>query len=101
LFIVYFGLQMALNAMGGAVGLRVEMNAAVAGVIALSVVVAAYSSEVWVSALRSMAPGQAEAAMSLGMDRKRTFALVVLPWWCCRSWGGWRCRAWGTSGPYC
>ena len=79
LFIVYFGLQAALNALGGAVGLRVEVNAAVAGVIALSIVVTAYSSEVWVSALSSVAPGQAEAAYSLGLDRKRAFALVVLP----------------------
>jgi polar amino acid transport system permease protein len=79
LFIVYFGLQAALNALGGAAGFRVELNAAVAAVIALSIVVTAYSSEVWVSALHSVPPGQAEAAYSLGMDRKRVFALVVLP----------------------
>lgn len=79
LFIVYFGLQAALNAAGGAAGFRVELNAAVAAIIALSIVVAAYSSEVWVSALHSVPSGQAEAAYSLGMDRKRVFALVVLP----------------------
>ena len=79
LFIVYFGLQAVLNQLAGAAGLRVEVNAAVAGVIALSVVVAAYSSEVWVSALRSVPPGQAEAAYSLGMDGRRAFLLVVLP----------------------
>lgn len=79
LFLVYFGLQAALDALGRAAGFQVEINAAVAGVIALGVVVAAYSSEVWVSALHSVPRGQAEAAYSLGMDRSRAFVLVVLP----------------------
>lgn len=79
LFIVYFGLQAALSALGQAAGFRVELNAALAGIIALSAVVAAYSSTVWVAALRNVPAGQAEAAYSLGMDRRRTFALVVLP----------------------
>lgn len=81
LFIVYFGLQSLLNALSRAANgaLHLELNAFVAGVIALSVVVSAYSSEVWVSALQSVPPGQREAAYSLGMDRKRSFAFVVLP----------------------
>ncbi len=81
LFIVYFGLQSLLNVLARQIGdgWHVEMNAFVAGVIALSVVVAAYSSEVWVASLQAVPPGQAEAARSLGMDRKRVFLLVVLP----------------------
>ncbi len=79
LFIVYFGLQALLNWAGGHLGFRLEMNAFVAGVVALSVVVAAYSSEVWVASLKAVPPGQAEAAKSLGMDAKRVFCLVVLP----------------------
>ena len=79
LFLVYFGLQALLNWAGNKVGIRIEMNAFVAGVVALSVVVAAYSSEVWVASLRAVPPGQAEAAKSLGMDPKRVFCLVVLP----------------------
>lgn len=79
LFLVYFGLQALLSWAGNKVGIRIEMNAFFAGVVALSVVVAAYSSEVWVASLRAVPPGQAEAARSLGMDPKRVFCLVVLP----------------------
>ncbi len=81
LFIVYFGLQSLLDHAREALGLasRLELSAFVAGVIALSVVVAAYSGEVWVAALQTVPPGQVEAARSLGLDRKRAFFLVVLP----------------------
>lgn len=81
LFIVYFGLQSLLDHAREALGLasRLEVSAFVAGVIALSVVVAAYSGEVWVAALQTVPPGQVEAARSLGLDRKRAFFLVVLP----------------------
>jgi polar amino acid transport system permease protein len=81
LFIVYFGLQSLLNMLGRWLGdaWQLEMNAFVAGVIALSVVVAAYSSEVWVTSLKSVPQGQMEAARSLGLDRKRVFFLVLLP----------------------
>jgi polar amino acid transport system permease protein len=81
LFIVYFGLQALIDRLGHAVGAgaRLELNAFVAGVIALSVVVAAYSSEVWIASLNAIPPGQIEAARALGLDRKRVFFLVVLP----------------------
>ena len=81
LFIVYFGLQSLLDHAREAFGLasRLELSAFVAGAIALSVVVAAYSGEVWAAALRTVPPGQVEAARSLGLDRKRAFFLVVLP----------------------
>ena len=81
LFIVYFGLQSLLNLLAARLGdgWRVEMNAFVAGVIALSVVVAAYSSEVWVSSLQAVPRGQAEAARSLGLSGYRVFRHVVLP----------------------
>lgn len=80
LFIVYFGLQAVLDWLGQALGMpRIELHAFQAGVIALSVVVAAYSSEVWMAALWSVPAGQGEAARSLGLDRKRAFLLVELP----------------------
>ena len=81
LFIVYFGLQSLLNWLAQRLGdgWRIEVNAFVAGVIALSVVVAAYSSEVWVASLHAVPPGQAEAARSLGLNRVQVFGLVVLP----------------------
>jgi polar amino acid transport system permease protein len=79
LFIVYFGLQALLNKLGQWGGWHIEMDAFVAGVVALAVVVAAYSSEVWVASLNAVPHGQTEAARSLGMDGKRVFFLVVLP----------------------
>lgn len=81
LFIVYFGLQALIDHLSTWLQLssRLELNAFVAGVIALSVVVAAYSSEVWVSALKSVSKGQIDAAQALGLDRWRTFRLVIWP----------------------
>jgi polar amino acid transport system permease protein len=81
LFIVYFGLQSLLNFMAQVMGdaWRIEMNAFIAGVIALSVVVAAYSSEVWVASLKAVPVGQSEAAKSLGLHPKQVFFLIVLP----------------------
>jgi len=81
LFIVYFGLQALLNFLASALGdaWRIEMNAFIAGVIALSVVVAAYSSEVWVASLKAVPHGQIDAAKSLGLHPRQVFFLVVLP----------------------
>jgi polar amino acid transport system permease protein len=81
LFLVYFGLQALFNVLGRLLGdaWRIEMDAFVAGVIALSVVVAAYSSEVWVASLQAVPPGQAEAARSLGLNRGQVFFLVQVP----------------------
>ncbi|SDR49300.1 amino acid ABC transporter membrane protein 1, PAAT family [Rhizobiales bacterium GAS191] len=81
LFIVYFGLQALIARLSHLLGLatEIELSAFVAGVIALSVVVAAYSSEVWVAALKSVPRGQHEAAQALGLDPKKTFVLVLMP----------------------
>lgn len=79
LFLIYFGLQALLTWVGGFTGLRLEVNAFAAGVIALSVVVAAYSSEVWVGARAAVPSGQVEAARSLGMRRGLVFRFVVMP----------------------
>jgi polar amino acid transport system permease protein len=79
LFIVYFGLQSLLDKLGTAIGFHLELNAFLAGVIALGAIAAAYSSEVWVAALQAVPKGQSEAAMSLGLDARRRFLLVVLP----------------------
>jgi len=81
LFIVYFGLNALLDRIWVALQFEghLEMNIFVAGVIALSTVVAAYSSEVWVAALKSVAEGQREAAFALGLDRRKTFVFVTWP----------------------
>jgi len=80
LFIVYFGLQILVDKLTKTVGLpHLELNAFAAGVIALSVVVAAYSSEVWIAALKAVHKGQTEAARSLGLGVFTTFRKVTLP----------------------
>ena len=75
LFIVYFGLQAVLDRLGAGL----QLNAFVAGVIALSVVMAAYSGEVWLAALQTVAPGQIEAARSLGLSPRQVFRRITLP----------------------
>ena len=81
LFIIYFGLQALLNKLGKMAGMpgSFEISAFTAGVVALSTVTAAYSSEVWLSSLRSVPAGQAEAAKSLGLNRWQLFAFVTWP----------------------
>ncbi len=81
LFIVYFGLQALIDQVSRWVGLpgRLELNAFLAGVIALSVVVSAYSSEIWIASLAAVPRSQREAALSLGLTRRQGFRLVTLP----------------------
>jgi His/Glu/Gln/Arg/opine family amino acid ABC transporter permease subunit len=49
------------------------------GVVALSAHTAAYIAEITRSAIGSIPPGQAEAAISVGMTRLQTLAIVQLP----------------------
>ena len=81
LYIVYFGLQIGLQTAWETLGLpgRVDMPAFVAGMIALGLVLAAFSSEVWVGALNSISRGQREGAFALGLTKAHTFRLVILP----------------------
>ena len=81
LFLIYFGLQALLNWVGHRISpdVTLTMNAFAAGVIALSVVTAAYSSEVWIGALHAVPRGQHEAAHALGLAPRQAFRLVTLP----------------------
>ncbi len=81
LFIIYFGLQALLDKLGHALslGFQIEVDAFVAGVLALGAIAAAYSSEVWVAALDAVPKSQAEAAASVGLGGKQTFFLVLMP----------------------
>ena len=81
LFIIYFGLQMLLDKLSKALalGFHLELNAFVAGVLALGLIAAAYSSEVWVAAFQAVPKGQSEAASAVGLDGRKAFVLVVLP----------------------
>lgn len=81
LFIVYFGIQALIDRASQLLGIadRLQLNAFLAGVIALGVVMSAYSSEVWLAALSAVPRGQDEAARSLGLSRRHAFTLVILP----------------------
>jgi len=81
IFLIFYGGQIALRLVAQAMGFEqgIEINAFVAGMIALGIVFAAYSSEVFLSAFRAIPQGQYEAGDALGMRRGRTLRLVVLP----------------------
>jgi polar amino acid transport system permease protein len=81
LYLVYFGIQIGLQSAWRSLGLPGEfaIPAFVAGMIALGLVLAAFSSEVWVGALNAIHRGQREGAAALGLSKRQTFRLVVLP----------------------
>jgi polar amino acid transport system permease protein len=81
LYVVYFGAQLGMQKAWKAVGLpgNFEMPAFVAGMIALGLVLAAFSSEVWVGALNAIPKGQREGSAALGLSIRQTFRLVILP----------------------
>ncbi len=81
LYFVYFGLQLGVQRLAQKIGLsgQFDLPPFVAGMIALGLVIAAFSSEVWVGALNGIAPGQREAARSLGLSAAHTFRFIVLP----------------------
>lgn len=81
LYIIYFGIQILLQQAWKWVGLpgAFSMPPFVAGMVALGVVLAAFSSEVWVGALNAIPKGQREAAAALGLTRRQAFRLVVFP----------------------
>lgn len=81
LLIIFYGGQIALQALVDKIadGVVVDLNAFVAGMIALGLVFSAFASETFVSALNAVPIGQAEAARALGMGRFRTMQKVVFP----------------------
>jgi polar amino acid transport system permease protein len=81
LYIIYFGVQIVMQNIYVWTGLpgRLEIPPFVAGMVALGLVLSAFSSEVWVGALNSIHKGQREAAAALGLSKAQAFRLVVLP----------------------
>ena len=80
LFIVYYGGQVLLQrAFSLFFDTFIEVNAFLAGVIALGLVLAAYSSEVFLGAFRGIGHGQYEAAHALGLRPFATMRLVIAP----------------------
>ena len=81
LFIVYYGGQILFTKIAGYLveGATIEVNQFVAGVIALGLVLGAFSSEVFYAAIKSVSRGQKEAASALGLPKWKAFRLVVFP----------------------
>jgi polar amino acid transport system permease protein len=80
LFIVYYGGQILLQrVLSLFTTAQIEVTGFLAGVIALGLVLAAYSSEVFLGAFRGIARGQYEAAQALGLRPLPTMRLVILP----------------------
>ena len=79
LFIIFYGGQMALQALVDVFfdDVRVDLSAFVAGMIALGLVFSAYASEAFVSALNAVPDGQSEAARAMGMSWFRTMRTVT------------------------
>ncbi len=99
LFIVYYGGQMLLTELAEhfVEGAHVEVNQFVAGVVALGLVLGAFSSEVLLAAIRAVPKGQKEAAAALGLSGWRTFRLVTFP----QLWRVAPCPASPTTGWCC
>jgi polar amino acid transport system permease protein len=81
LYVIYFGIQILVQQLWTALGFsgQVEFSPFVAGMVALGVVLAAFSAEVWLGALNAIQKGQREAAASLGLTRFQAFRLVIFP----------------------
>ena len=81
LYVIYFGIQILLQKLWTGLGFtsNLEMSPFFAGMVALGVVLAAFSAEVWLGALNAIQKGQREAASALGLTRIQAFRLVVFP----------------------
>lgn len=80
LFIVYYGLSLAIAWLLGLFGeVSVEVSSFAAGMIALGAVSASFASEVFMAALGGIERGQVEAADALGLRRYATMRTVLLP----------------------
>ena len=69
LYLLYFALP----------GYGVVMSALTAGVIGLGAVHGAFLAEVFRAGLRSVSPGQREAALAVGLSPLQTFSLILFP----------------------
>lgn len=81
ILLVYYGGQAILSAALDAAGIErnIQINVFLAGVIALSLPLIAYTSEVWMGALQQLSRGQWEAAYALGLSRFVCYRKVIFP----------------------
>jgi polar amino acid transport system permease protein len=81
LFLVFYGVSLGVQRLVAffSPGTNVEINAFVAGMVALGVVFSSFASEVFLSAFRAIPRGQYEGGWAIGLTRWQTMRLVVLP----------------------
>lgn len=81
LFLVYHGLQTLIQNVMSYFDIQAEfsINAFFAGVLALGMVFAAFSCEVWLGSFKILDNGQYEAAKALSLSRSTTFFRVIFP----------------------
>lgn len=80
MLLVFYGGQMAVNAIGERLGWAyVDIDPFVAGVLTIGFVFGAYLAEVLRGAFLAVPPGQREAALAFGMTRSQVLRRVVGP----------------------
>jgi His/Glu/Gln/Arg/opine family amino acid ABC transporter permease subunit len=81
LFLIYYAAGFILNASFSLLGIATDIAVGpfAAGIIALSMVQGAYTSEVVKGAIRAVPQGLHEAASALGMSRSVAFFKITLP----------------------
>lgn len=80
ILILYYAGTEALNQALIALGFQtVTISGLVAGIVVIAVVQGAYSTEVLRGAIRSIQPGQIEAARAFGMPPRKVLARITIP----------------------
>ncbi|MCO5978162.1 ABC transporter permease [Ideonella oryzae] len=80
MLLVFYGGQMAVNAIADAQGWGyVDIDPFIAGVLTIGFVFGAYLTEVLRGAFLAVPPGQREAALAYGMNRRQVLTRVVGP----------------------
>lgn len=81
LFLIFYGAQLGIQYLIGLIspGSRIEINAFVAGMVALGLVFSSYASEVFLSAFQAIPRGQCEGGAAIGLSGRQTMRLVILP----------------------
>ncbi len=81
IFLIYYTATDALSYLISMAGLSMQfqLNGFVAAALSLGVVQGGYSTEVLRGAINAVALGQSEAAYAVGLTRRQTFCLVIIP----------------------
>ncbi|WP_048648723.1 ABC transporter permease [Nitratireductor soli] len=81
LFLVFYGVQIGLQRLLHLFDptANIEVNAFVAGMVALGAVFSSYASEVFLAAFRAIPQGQYEGSIAVGLSSLQTMRLIILP----------------------